>query len=326
MNYLISVIIAIYNSEKFLELCLNSIEAQTIFDQLEVILVNDGSEDRSGDICKSWMNDKKNVIYIEQSNQGVSAARNAGLDIATGNYIGFFDSDDCSSPYMYQHLLEIITEEKCDIANIGIFMMTESEKKYEPCKNCFVKKFSSTESIKNLLTQKYVGNEVCSKLFKRECVSDIRFRKDISIAEDKLFVYQCLKNSNFLVNSSMQLYFYRKHDQSAMNKKFTLKNFDSLKVSNIILEDGTYLSVIGAEDAAYADRVNVIINLLRKIDGFVSIRKKYAGERKVLLGKLKDIPFHKIRKEISRNRLVEYFILVYFSSVHPLFIKIIKRR
>ena len=109
----VSVIVPVYNGERYLEKCIASILGQTHAD-LELILIDDGSRDNSGKICDSWSEKDARIQVIHQENQGVSAARNAGLEIATGDYIGFVDADDEIAPETYEAILQQIGD--CNIA------------------------------------------------------------------------------------------------------------------------------------------------------------------------------------------------------------------
>ena len=125
----ISIIVPIYNIEKYLPRCLDSILAQT-YKNLEVILVDDGSVDNSGMIADKYARNDQRIIVIHQVNKGVSAARNAGLDLATGDYIGFVDGDDYIEPDMYEILMRIIDEQQVDIAHCGYQMVYPSRIDY----------------------------------------------------------------------------------------------------------------------------------------------------------------------------------------------------
>jgi len=111
----ISIIIPIYNSEKYLSRCLETVINQT-YSKLEIILVNDGSRDKSLDICKHYQSKDSRIIIIDKINEGVSVARNTGIEAATGKYIGFVDADDWIEPSMYESMLNNIEQYKCNIA------------------------------------------------------------------------------------------------------------------------------------------------------------------------------------------------------------------
>lgn len=116
----ISVIIPVYNVREYLTDCLQSVSSQT-YQNLEIILVDDGSTDGSGQVCDLWAQDDSRIRVLHQENAGVSEARNAGIEASTGNYIGFIDADDWIEPDMYQKLLNSIIQNRTDIAMSGYF-------------------------------------------------------------------------------------------------------------------------------------------------------------------------------------------------------------
>ena len=125
---LISIIVPVYKVEQYLEKCVNSISAQT-YSNLEIILVDDGSPDKCGDICDSLAKKDNRIKVIHKPNGGLSSARNAGIDIASGQYIGFVDSDDSIEPYMYEKLLELIKHDSTKLAVCAVNYVYEDGKK-----------------------------------------------------------------------------------------------------------------------------------------------------------------------------------------------------
>lgn len=120
----VSLILPIYNMEKFLERCVDSILAQT-YDNLEIILVNDGSKDRSDEICKKYASLDQRVIYVSQKNGGICAARNAGLDHASGDYIIFIDPDDYVATNLVSDVIQTFknSDEKLDMVAYGVHIV-----------------------------------------------------------------------------------------------------------------------------------------------------------------------------------------------------------
>ena len=129
----ISIIVPIYNVEKYLDKCVSSILNQT-FTDFELLLVDDGSPDRCGEMCDEYAKKDSRVKVIHRKNGGLSAARNSGIDAACGKYIGFIDSDDYIEENMYEHLYDVITKYDADIACGGIFdtYPTKTTLLYEP--------------------------------------------------------------------------------------------------------------------------------------------------------------------------------------------------
>jgi len=201
---LISIIVPIYNTESYLRKCIDSILSQT-YKNIELILVDDGSDDKCPEICDEYAKKDKRVIVIHQDNAGVSVARNVGLDNAKGEYIGFVDCDDWIEPDMYEVLYDIINLSKTSIAI-----------SYD-CYNDYVPKkanldeyitLSGREALIGLLNNKFDFCAVWAKLFSKKSIENIRFSTDITLAEDKLFMIQAFINCEKVSFINYQSYHY----------------------------------------------------------------------------------------------------------------------
>lgn len=186
---LISVIVPVYKAERYLEKCVRSILGQT-YRNLEVILVDDGSPDRSGEICDAFEADDSRVRVIHQKNGGVSAARNAGLDSMTGEYFCFVDSDDYAEREMIAKLHEAITSNDVDLAICGYNKVTSNE-----IKQCHRESgvLVGKEIIARFALAHYLDSGASSpwgKLYKNCVQLDLRFDRSISMGEDLKFNIQ----------------------------------------------------------------------------------------------------------------------------------------
>lgn len=202
----ISIIIPIYNCEKYLPRCLDSILAQT-FTDFELILVNDGSTDGSDNICDSYVEKDKRVRVIHQANAGVSAARNAGLNIAQGEYIGFVDADDYINAEMFRILYEDAVRENADIVMCDAVTKTDGKPDEEDTisalsESCIIDRNDWTPDI-----LRYTAGSVCRCLYKKELVEDIRFPVGIKISEDRLFNLQAMGKASRLFYDKRGLYY-----------------------------------------------------------------------------------------------------------------------
>lgn len=218
---LISVIVPVYNVEEVLNRCIKSIVMQT-YTNLEIILVDDGSEDRSGMICDEWAEKDCRVKVIHKKNGGLSSARNYGLDLAKGNYLGFVDSDDYIALDMYESLI-INMDKNIDISCCGtVSLYPERLKQHSLIYNKAPKKtvLTNGEAIKELLLLRYLSFSACNKLFKREIFNDIRFPVG-KICEDLPAIYEAVKKSKNVVNIGQAKYFYCYRDDSISRKEFS---------------------------------------------------------------------------------------------------------
>lgn len=206
----ISVIIPIYNTEKYLDACITSIVNQT-YSALQIILVDDGSPDKCGIICDTWVKKDNRIQVIHQENAGVSAARNAGLQIARGELISFVDSDDVLPLNAYEQLLSSWNEK--DLTMGGMALMEEDGTSI-PCEQIFPPDaFPIEDFIKELFQEKrfcYLGF-LWDKLLKRAIIQDnnIRFDPAIKLNEDRLFLLEYLLHCSSMSFCNAVIYYYR---------------------------------------------------------------------------------------------------------------------
>lgn len=215
MDNLVSVIVPVYNVEMYLEECIKSIINQTYKD-IEIILINDGSSDDSYKICEKYAKKDKRIILISGDNNGVSQARNKGIDISKGKFISFVDSDDYIEPNMIESLVKNIEEHECDIAICGYKMIFNdgSSKLSDNEQNIYIQ-FTSEEVLKIIFKTNQINGFLWNKMFKREVIGNIRLDKNLDICEDLYFVSQLLKQKLSIYYSSNFLYNYRNVNNSA---------------------------------------------------------------------------------------------------------------
>lgn len=234
----ISIIIPIYNSEEYLNRCLDSVVNQTIVDKLEVILINDGSTDTSLEIANSYL-DKYNCFKLfSQENKGVSSARNKGIKEASAMYTCFLDADDEVLPNYYEILLNQILETNSDMAvtNYTKVFSDGTKKAYKkPYIGILDNKF-------DILKDYFTVNRICpnpvDKIYKTNLVKRIAYPEGYAIGEDKYFVYEALKQTNRIsIDTSKSQYLYYINEGSAMKSEFSYKYLDSIKLSKITLSD-----------------------------------------------------------------------------------------
>ncbi len=208
---LISVIVPVYGAEKYLSKCLDSIIHQT-YQELEIILVEDGSPDRSGEICDAYAAKDGRIKAIHQENGGAAVARNAGLDIATGEYIGFIDPDDYISPFFYEELYRALQEQDASIAICDYQTFaenTEPELQKEAAdQTTYEMLCTDQEKIRYSFLEKYVHSILLwNKLYKREIWNKLRM-PEIRAYEDEAVLYKILYEAEKMVYLHKELYFY----------------------------------------------------------------------------------------------------------------------
>ena len=203
MKSLISVIVPVYKVEKYLNKCIDSILSQT-YRELEVILVDDGSPDSCGQICDYYKDTDDRVKVIHKKNGGLSDARNAGLAIATGEYIGFVDSDDWIKADMYEYLINELAENKAQIAVCN--WINATDKRYMI--NNFEEQCISGEEGVKLLFEDKTENYAWNKLYSSSLWSDIKFPVGKNF-EDVLTIYKVFGKAERIAFANEAKYYYR---------------------------------------------------------------------------------------------------------------------
>lgn len=216
----LSVIIPVYNSEKYLEKCLNSVLNQNYKD-LEVIIINDGSPDNSEKIIKDFQKKYSNIIYIKQENAGQAHSRNVGIKESTGSLITFVDSDDYILPNMYSKMIAKMVEEKSDMVICDMYLEKNGTKIVANC-TTFDNLYESSASV-------------CNKIFKKELISNERFLEGIWYEDYNFFIKVCLKNPTYSI-VKIPFYNYVLHEKSTMHNDNALKNLDIITATDDILK------------------------------------------------------------------------------------------
>ena len=251
MSNLVSVIIPVYNGETFLQECLESVLNQS-HNNLEVIVIDDGSKDNTATIIKKVQVSEPRVRYIFQKNQGVSTARNHGLSLASGQYVSFVDADDKLHPDMYKTLIQALK-------NDDSLIVALSENAIYKNKKLMNKRNVPAKSALYYLCQLHFPTAVWSYLFRKEALEGIFFQTSIHFYEDFHFVYRVLSRQTSVSLSSDSLYFYRKHPGNINNRPLDYKKFSALDIrDDLKSRDSVKLTKNFA--AFDAEVFNVLIN------------------------------------------------------------------
>ncbi|MDO5544826.1 MAG: glycosyltransferase [Eubacteriales bacterium] len=222
---LISVVVPVYRVEKYLDHCIQSIVEQT-YQNLEVLLVDDGSPDGSGEICDRWAQRDSRVRVFHKENAGAGAARNTALDAAAGDLIAFVDSDDYLHPNLFSHLYSLM-EDGVDIAECEIGMTETDDLPMDDGTGAEIMVCDTEEALRLHIQDQVFRQTPPNKLYRRECVGDIRFPEG-NLIDDEFFTYQVLGNAKKLAHSSACMYAYRQQSGSAMHKPYSLRRLQGL--------------------------------------------------------------------------------------------------
>lgn len=219
---MVSVIIPIYNAEKFLKKCVSSVLEQSYKD-FELILIDDGSADNSSVICNEFAEYDSRIVFIRQSNSGVSSARNCGLDIAKGEFIAFVDSDDYVEKDWLKMQIDVMSANSADVVVCGIKLDKEERKIFCPENSVCTK-----EELTAALQECGLLYPVFNKLYRRKCISN-GFKTGMKFGEDLLFNLEYFRHIDKIAIVSQALYFYRKD-----NPMSATSNFGNNKCKDII--------------------------------------------------------------------------------------------
>lgn len=231
-NPIISIVVPVYNVEKYLDRCIESILAQS-FKDFELILVNDGSSDSSAFICDKYKGMDKRVKVIHKENGGLSDARNKGIEIATGKYIGFVDSDDYIDKDMYLQLYELIEMHSADIAICDAVLVSDFEQpKFKNARN--VRVLTKEQALKDMICTKTISVNAWNKLYKINLFDTIKYPKGM-LYEDLDTTYKLIDLSNTIVISDAQKYAYVQRIGSIMNSTGYFMRVDKVKIISDML-------------------------------------------------------------------------------------------
>lgn len=228
-NEKISVIVPVYNAEAYLDKCIESLIRQS-YDNLEIILIDDKSTDKSLEICHKWRKmDRRISVFEHSDNKGQASARNLGLDKASGNYITFVDSDDWIEKKLIEKLYDKLKEANVNISCCGFKLVYEKGGSHNIQRKNLI--LSSEEAFGSMLDNdgSIIGNEVCGKLFQRHIFKEHRFVENM-LYEDAHMMLQVLQDNLKIACIDTCLYNYYIRDNSTMRKVFDIHELDRLKV------------------------------------------------------------------------------------------------
>ena len=222
---LISVIVPVYNVEKYLDRCIASIVNQT-YKKLEIILVDDGSSDSSAEICDKWSKMDKRVTVVHKDNNGSAAARNSGLDIAKGEFISFIDSDDYISNQMYSVLVEGMNSD-VDVTECSYQFVYDDSYIFEIADRDF-KEYTTEAALELHIKDELFSQIVWNKLYRSDVLHDVRFTEGKTI-DDEFFTYLAVGRCRKLAHTDTILYAYRQQDMSIMHTLNDEKRLQSVE-------------------------------------------------------------------------------------------------
>lgn len=320
MNDKISIIVPIYNVEKYLEECIKSLVNQT-YDNLEIILVDDGSPDKCGEICDRWEKMDDRIQVYHKKNGGLSDARNWGLKFATGKYVAFVDSDDYVEKNTYESAIKSIKEENAQIFIMGRAYLYGNEKEIKKIKHTRMV-MNNEEALDRMNSLKYYDVAAWDKVCERVLFKNIEFPIG-KLSEDWYTMYKILDRASKIVYDSNPLYVYRQRNCS-------ITHSDNIKIN----EDPMYASeevwkfirkkYPNIEPNAIARYVYAAIGVYNNL--LVYKRNSLDERKKILLNINKNYKVVRKNSDIGFARRVQLILIVKFNLLYNVLIKIFKKR
>lgn len=298
MKELVSVIVPVYNLEKYLNRCIESLVNQS-YPNLEIILVDDGSTDGSGEVCDTWAKQEENIRVIHKENGGLSDARNAGLEIAKGDYIGFVDGDDWIDSEMYQMLYTAIINTKCEIAECGVYLTDgKHHKKYKCLETERI--YSRDEAIIEVFLERNLDVSACNKLYKKSIFKNVRYPVG-KTNEDAAVILDIFEPITGITHVGKPLYYYFNRVGSISNT-YSKKNLRNLYDNSIMLQKKTEQLFPSLNQYAKGYVLSQIITILKSL---IYGRKQWESEEiKLYVKALDDYNSRENRQILSLKRKV----------------------
>lgn len=229
MKPLISVIVPVFNVENYLKACIDSILKQT-YQNIEIILINDGSTDNSANICNEYATNNEIIKVFHKINGGLSSARNMGIEKASGEFLAFIDSDDWIHENMLKTMLESAINSKAEIVSCNIALVDKDDQVKLYSNHSIDTVYSKTQALKLLYKNQHLNFSACNKLFKTELFHELRFTEGI-IFEDMDLMYRLFNNANQIAYIHNPFYNYRHNSESILGKSFSLNRCDGYYIN-----------------------------------------------------------------------------------------------
>lgn len=235
MEEIISVIIPVYKTEKYLDKCVESVINQT-YKNLEIILVDDGSPDNCPKVCDDWASRDNRIKVIHKKNGGLSSARNSGIEFATGTYLMFTDSDDSLETDMIEFLYNLVKQDDSDIARCGFFF--DDGKTLNSENTDFSVKYPDYDQLMiDLVSNGYTSGAVWNKIYKSKSVKSKRFLDEDGCSEDIMFNFRFYQQMPKAVFCDIPKYHYMVRENSIVNSEFNEIAYSIVRAKKIILNN-----------------------------------------------------------------------------------------
>lgn len=292
-NEKVSIIVPVYNVEDYLSRCMDSILRQT-YTNIEIIVVDDGATDKSGELCDKYAQKDSRVRVVHQENRGLSGARNTGIDTATGEYITFIDSDDYVADNYVEELLLILHQHKADISICMGKKFSDVVGNLEKGEDKIFL-YTSETALESMLYRKKVNSYAWGKMYKRKLFEEVRFPVG-ELFEDVKTIYKVYDIANIIALTEQQLYFYYQRTGSIVNSEFNIKKMDQVWAAKEILEfvKKKYPNLINAAVSKYFISA---IDIYRRIP----LQSENKEEKKILERIIKKYRYNVVKNKNNKK-------------------------
>ncbi len=313
---LVSVVLPVYNVEKYLEKAIQSVVNQT-YDNLEIILVDDGSKDKSGDLCDLWEKKDERIIVIHKANGGLSSARNAALNIYKGDYVYFLDSDDYIRRNTIELMLQYALDHNAQIVEAP-FIHVYNSRTHVRSKLETLKVMNTAEAIQYDLCADGGAVSACSKLYKHEIFEEYRFAEG-RLNEDHLSIVDLLSKAKTIVMAPEPLYYYVHRKNSITTASFSKNSLDDIDAAkrNYEIVKRLYPEAIDAAEFRIDFSTLKVIDKIMLAESF--------DDKKLLDSLVEAVRENRKRilkcKYISKKRKLSFLILLTNKKLYRWFVR-----
>lgn len=309
-NFLLSIVVPVYNAEKYLKRAMDSLIGQTVFSNMEIIAVDDGSKDESGKILDGYACRYHNISVFHIPNGGVSNARNLGMEQATGEYLGFLDADDWLDVNHFERLLNAARNGIAEVVACGFAIETDN--------NTVVKNDVSTAdtvlegkaAVKAFLLGQ-IDVHAVTKIYRTELIRNFRFDPDLHYGEDRLFALSALLASNRVALVKDCFYHYYLNSQSAMQQRISDRSFENLTVGKRTIDS---VAQIYPDLVPYAECEDISTKC--RLAGEIVLQKKKSRYPEAYKQMRRDIRAFDIRKAY-RYSSKKHFLSLVIAKISP---------
>ncbi len=311
LKYMISIIIPVHNGKKWIDRCMSSILKQTIFERLEIILVENASTDKSLDCLLPYEKKYKNIFLYSTKQAGVSNARNIGLKAATGAYIAFIDVDDYIEDNYFDVLLQAF-EADIDVVSGG-YTAQYADKSIN---HAVTKKkdFMNWQAMQVFLREADMDPCVCGKIFRRNIVDGLQFDTSLIVSEDRWYMYQIVKRNCRIRCVPTAGYHYIMNEESVTNRSFSVHKLGAVEVYGRIVED---LRIVGGEDLKFAE--SALIDMKCRTLGEILYFQQTGQYQEICDKYQKDIRNYSITKKYkysSKKHFVSFLCMRFCPKIY----------